>query len=68
MRTLTTLLRVYKPTRPALWMGVPLSLVVGLSLYVVTASSIEADSRERFAGLAQNARSTIAARIKSYTD
>ena len=68
MRTLPNLLRIYKPTRPALWMGIPLSIAVGLSLYVVTASSIETDSRERFAGLVQNARSSIASRIKSYTD
>jgi len=49
-------------------MGIPLSVAVGLSLYFFTASSIETDSRERFAGLAQNARNAIDARIKSYTD
>jgi signal transduction histidine kinase len=51
-----------------MWMGIPLSVAAGLMLYFVTAASIETDSRERFAGLAQNARNTIDARIKSYTD
>ena len=68
MRTLTNLIRVFTPSRPVMWMGVPLSIAVGLSLYFFTAVSIEADSRERFAGLAQNASNTIDARIKSYTD
>ncbi|MDM5179820.1 CHASE domain-containing protein [Massilia sp. DJPM01] len=53
--------------RPALWVGLPFSLAVGMVLYFATANSIEADSRTRFAGLAQNARNTISARIKSYT-
>ncbi|MDQ1817618.1 CHASE domain-containing protein [Massilia sp. CCM 9210] len=54
--------------RPALWVGLPFSLAVGMVLYFATANSIEADSRTRFAGLAHNARNTISARIKSYTD
>ena len=51
-----------------MWLGAPLSVVVGLVLYVMTASSIEADSRQRFAAHAHNARNTIIARIKSYND
>lgn len=51
-----------------MWIGVPLSIAVGLVLYVMMASSIEADSRQRFSAHAQNARNTIVARIKSYTD
>ncbi len=51
-----------------MWIGVPLSMTVGLALYFVTASSIETDSRQRFSTHAQNARNTIVARIKSYTD
>ncbi|HEX8611297.1 MAG TPA: CHASE domain-containing protein [Telluria sp.] len=39
-----------------------------MALYLATANSIEADSRARFTGLAQNARNTINTRIKSYTD
>ena len=46
----------------------PLSLCVGLLLYVVTASTIEEDSRQRFSAHAQVARNTIVARVKSYTD
>lgn len=61
-------LKVLAARRPATCIGMPLSLAVGLSLYLVTASSIEADARQRFGGHAQNARNTITARIKSYTD
>ena len=68
MRTIKTLTRSLAPSRHVAWMGVPLSITVGLSLYFFTATSIETDSRERFGGLAQNARNTIDARIKSYTD
>ena len=66
----TLLSRINDPsdTRPALWVGIPLSLCVGMMLYIVTASTIEADSRQRFSAHAQNARNTIVARIKSYTD
>jgi signal transduction histidine kinase len=51
-----------------MWIGVPLSIAVGLLLYVTTARSIEADSRQRFSAHAQNARNIVVARIKSYTD
>lgn len=68
MRTMKTLIRLITPARHVGWMGVPLSIAIGLSLYFITAASIETDSRERFAGLVQNARNTIGARIKSYTD
>lgn len=51
-----------------MWIGAPLSVAVGLAFYVTTASSIEADSRQRFSAHAQNARNIVVARIKSYTD
>ncbi len=57
-----------KSTRPALWIGIPLSLMVGMALYVAAAKSIEHDSRERFAAHARNAQNTIGSRIKAYTD
>ena len=57
-----------KSSRTALWIGVPLSLVVGVLFYLATATSIEHDSRERFTAHARNAQHTITARIKSYTD
>jgi signal transduction histidine kinase len=68
MLTLKTTIKTFSTARPALWLGLPFSLAVGIVLYFATANSIEADSRARFAGLAQNARNTINARIKSYTD
>lgn len=68
MLTLKTTLKTFSMARPALWVGLPFSLAVGMVLYFATANSIEADSRTRFAGLAHNARNTISARIKSYTD
>ena len=68
MRTLLSRIKGLSHARPALWIGMPLSLVVGMVLYVVTASTIEADSRQRFSAHAQNARNTIVARIKSYKD
>lgn len=68
MRTLHTSTKAFSTTRPAMWIGVPLSITVGLALYVMAASSIEEDSRQRFSAHAQNARNIIVARIKSYTD
>ncbi|NHZ91220.1 histidine kinase [Massilia sp. CCM 8733] len=63
-----TTIKAFSTARPALWVGLPFSLAVGMVLYLATANSIETDSRARFAGLAQNARNNINARIKSYTD
>lgn len=68
MLTLKTTIKTFSTARPALWVGLPFSLAVGMALYLATANSIEADSRARFTGLAQNARNTINTRIKSYTD
>ena len=68
MRTLRTSLNILATKRPALWIGMPLSVAVGLVLCFSTASSIETDSRQRFSAHAQNARNTIMVRIKSYTD
>ena len=68
MRTLQTSAKALSSKRPALWIGLPLSIGVGLAMYVLTASSIEADSRMRISAHAQNARNIIVARIKSYTD
>jgi signal transduction histidine kinase len=55
-------------SRPALWLGALLSLLVGLLFYVGTSKSIEYDTRERFAGYARNGQIHIGARIKSYSD
>ncbi len=68
MRPLPSSVNALSTKRPALWVGVPLSIAVGLAMYLLTASSIEADSRQRFSAHAHNARNIIAARIKSYTD
>ena len=68
MRTLKSSLHMFATARPAMWIGVPLSVAVGLVLYVTAARSIEADSRQRFSAHAQNARNIVVARIKSYTD
>lgn len=68
MRNLNSPVKFFSTTRPAMWIGIPLSVAVGLVFYFTTASSIEADSRQRFSAHAQNARNTIVARIKSYTD
>ena len=68
MRTIKSTLHMFATARPAMWIGVPLSVAVGLMLYVTTARSIEADSRQRFSANAQNARNIVVARIKSYTD
>ncbi|PWF42061.1 CHASE domain-containing protein [Massilia glaciei] len=54
--------------RSGLWLGVALSLAVGLLFYFATSKSIESDSQERFVNHARNAQNTIRARIKSYTD
>ncbi|HEY0063274.1 MAG TPA: CHASE domain-containing protein [Telluria sp.] len=68
MRTLQSPLKLFSTTRPVMWVGLPLSLAVGLAFYFTTASSIESDSRQRFTAHAQNASNIIVARIKSYTD
>ncbi len=68
MRTLPKPTRLFSSTRPAMWIGLPLSAIVGLAFYFTTAGSIESDSRQRFAAHAQNAANIIVARIKSYTD
>ncbi len=68
MRTLQSSAKALSNRRPALWVGIPLSIGVGLAMYFLTARSIEADSRLRFSSHAQNARNIIVARIKSYTD
>jgi signal transduction histidine kinase len=67
MRMKSTLHFLSTP-RPAMWIGVPLSVAVGLTLYFTTARSIEADSRQRFSSHATNSRNIVVARIKSYTD
>jgi signal transduction histidine kinase len=68
MRTIKPTFSIFSTPRPAMWIGVPLSVAVGLLLYVTTERSIEADSRQRFSAHAQNARNIVVARIKSYTD
>ena len=53
---------------PASWIALSLSILVGLSFYLATASSIEKDSETRFFGYANTAANTIAARVKSHND
>ena len=50
------------------WLALPLSFVIGLSLYMATARLIENDIEARFFGHANNAANIIAVRIKSYND
>ena len=54
--------------RPALWIGLPLSLAIGALFFFATSQSIEHDTRERFAGHARNAQHSIRARIDAYTN
>ena len=68
MRTLLLRIKGMPATLHAMWIGLPLSLCVGLVFYIATARSIESDARQRFSGHAQNASNSIVARIKSYTD
>ena len=68
MRTLKSAIKTFSTARPALWIGLPLSLTIGLAFYLATAASIDTDSRSRFSGHAHNASKTISSRIKSYTD
>jgi len=68
MRPIKTTIKTFSAARPALWIGLPMSLIVGLAFYLATAASIEADSRNRFAEHAYSASKTISSRIKSYTD
>jgi len=68
MRKLLLTIKGLSSKRPALWIGFPLSVAVGFVFFVATARFIEADARQRFLAHAHNARSTIVARIKSYTE
>ena len=68
MRTFQSSAKALSTKRPALWVGLPLSIAVGMAMYLLTARSIQADSRQRFSAHAQNASNIIVARIKSYTD
>jgi signal transduction histidine kinase len=68
MRAWRGRLKASSSARPALWIGAPLSLAVGLLFYIATSQSIERDSRERFAGHARNGQHSIRARIAAYTN
>jgi signal transduction histidine kinase/CHASE1-domain containing sensor protein len=68
MHPLKSIHAAFSQAQPAFWVGVPISLAVGLLFYLATSKSIESDSRERFGNHAHNAQLTIVARIKSYTD
>ncbi len=60
--------KVKAQVRPATWIGVPLSLGIGLLFFLATSESIEHDARERFAAHARNAQHGINARIAAYTN
>ena len=44
MRTLKSSLHMFATARPAMWIGVPLSVAVGLVLYVTTARYNRSDA------------------------
>jgi signal transduction histidine kinase len=52
----------------AMLVGVLLSFTVGCGFYAATASLIETDASNRFANMTMAAKTSIEARIKSYTD
>jgi signal transduction histidine kinase len=68
MRDTTTRIKALASARRAWWTGTLFSVVVGAGFYLVTASWIESDARQRFANHALNAKINIEARIKSYND
>jgi signal transduction histidine kinase len=55
-------------SRQGLWLGISLSLLTGVFLYILTARSIASATDERFANLARNAANSIDARVKAYSN
>jgi len=56
-------------SRVLLWgVGLALSALVGMSLYVAAAKTVEDDARQRFENVTRAAQYSLSARVKSYTD
>jgi len=65
---LTLLREAFSVTRLSFWIGVTLSSLIGISLYLFTHNAIEEDAHGRFVNHARYAQSVISVRVKSYTD
>lgn len=68
MQTLPADFKAFNMGKPTFWMGVLLSLSVGLLFYFATATTIESDAQNRFDNMARSVQTAINGRIKSYTD
>lgn len=65
---LTLLREAFSVTRLSFWIGMALSSLIGISLYLFTHNSIENEAQQRFMNHARYAQSVISVRVKSYTD
>ena len=61
-------LSLFAPAKPLWWLGIALSLGVGLGLHTVATRSVESEARSRFHNQARNTQFNINASIKAYTD
>jgi CHASE1-domain containing sensor protein len=61
-------LSLLAPAKPLWWLGVALSLGVGVGLHTVATRSVESEARQRFLNHARNAQFNINTSIKAYTD
>ena len=61
-------LSLLSPAKPLWWLGVALSLGVGITLYTVTTRSVESEARQRFHNQARNTQFNINTSIKANTD
>ncbi|XLZ72697.1 CHASE domain-containing protein [Massilia sp. SR12] len=60
--------RLFTPSQPLWWLGIAISLGVGISLYTIATRSVESGARERFDNQAHNTQFNINTSIKAYTD
>lgn len=60
--------RLFTPSQPLWWLGIAISLGVGISLYTIAIRSVESGARERFDNQARNTQFNINTSIKAYTD
>ncbi len=61
-------LSLLAPSKPLWWLGVALSLGVGVGLHTLATRSVEGEARERFHNQARNTQFNINTSIKAYTD